>query len=61
MARPHGRGQRGFAKIAAPGTTTAPPAVRAAGEARYLDYSTPDDSERTRALPFTEAPWLQSE
>ena len=50
----------GFAEIAAPGTASAPQAVRAAGEARYLDYSTPDESERARALPLTEAPWLQS-
>ena len=50
----------GFAEIAAPGTTSAPPEVRAAGEARYLDYSAPDDPERARALPLTEAPWLQS-
>jgi superfamily II DNA or RNA helicase len=41
----------GFAEVDSAG-------AQAAGEARYLDYEPLDDSERTVATPFREAPWL---
>jgi superfamily II DNA or RNA helicase len=51
----------GFAEIEAPHAgAQGPRGVRSAGEARYLDYKAPDESERTRSLPLAEAPWLQS-
>ena len=34
--------------------------MRAAGEARYLDYDPPDDPERAVALRLREDPWLSS-
>ena len=37
-----------------------PHGVRAAGEARYLDYEPPDDPEREVALRLREDPWLSS-
>jgi superfamily II DNA or RNA helicase len=46
-----------------PGTTGGAPAphgVRAAGEARYLDYDPPDDPERAMALRLRDDPWLSS-
>ena len=39
---------------------SAPHGVRAAGEARYLDYDPPDDPERAVALRLREDPWLSS-
>jgi len=50
----------GFAEIS-PGLDGRAPSlhgVRAAGEARYLDYEPPDDSERTVVIRLREAPWL---
>jgi superfamily II DNA or RNA helicase len=37
-----------------------PHGVQSAGEARYLDYEPPDDTERTVAIPLREASWLRS-
>ena len=34
--------------------------MRAAGEARYLDYEPPDDPERAVALRLRDDPWLSS-
>jgi len=51
-----------YAEIS-PGATSDAPAqhgVRAAGEARYLDYEPPDDPERAVALRLREDPWLAS-
>jgi superfamily II DNA or RNA helicase len=52
----------GFAEIARGEASGAPSSagVRSAGEARYLDYDPPDDSERAVALELREAPWLSS-
>jgi superfamily II DNA or RNA helicase len=46
----------GFAEVDAQG----PDGVRAAGEARYLDYDPPDDTERAVATPLRDAPWLSA-
>ena len=50
----------GFAEISpdADGTAPAPDGVRAAGEARYLDYGPLEDSERAVVMPLRDAPWL---
>ena len=37
-----------------------PDGVRAAGEARYLDYTPLDDSERAAVTPLRDAPWLSA-
>ncbi len=52
----------GFAEITpdAQGSAPAPDGVRAAGEARYLDYEPLDDPERAVATPLRDAPWLSS-
>ena len=52
----------GFAEIS-PGPDGRAPSlhgVRAAGEARYLDYDPPDDTERAVAIRLREAPWLSA-
>ena len=46
----------GFAEVDAQG----PDGVRAAGEARYLDYTPLDDAERAVATPLRDAPWLSA-
>lgn len=48
----------GFAEIQPPSSAHSPHGVRAAGEARYLDYTAPDHAERDAALPLVTAPWL---
>jgi SNF2 family DNA or RNA helicase len=49
----------GFAEIDAPTTDApGPHGARAAGEARYLDYEPPTESERSFTLPLTSSPWL---
>ena len=52
----------GFAEIAPGPSGNAPssPGVRSAGEARYLDYGPPEDTERAVAIPLREASWLAS-
>ena len=52
----------GFAEIIprADGTAPAPDGVRAAGEARYLDYEPLHDPERAVATPLRDAPWLSA-
>jgi len=52
----------GFAEIT-PGSDGGAPSshgVRPAGEARYLDYEPPDDTERAVVIPLREMPWLSS-
>ena len=50
----------GFAEIS-PARDSAPlHGVRAAGEARYLDYAPLDDPERVVASPLRDAPWLSA-
>ena len=50
----------GFAEISPDesGTAPAPDGVRAAGEARYLDYKPLGDAERTVASALRDQPWL---
>ena len=50
----------GFAEISpdADGADPAPDGVRAAGEARYLDYGPLEDSERAVVMPLRDASWL---
>ena len=50
----------GFAEITPGRRPPAPDGVRAAGEARYLDYEPLQDSERTVVLPVRDAPWLSA-
>ena len=52
----------GFAEISpsADGTAPAPDGVRAAGEARYLDYEPLQNPERAVAAPVRDAPWLSA-
>jgi len=52
----------GFAEISCGpgGNAPASHGVRSAGEARYLDYGPPDDTERAAAIPLREASWLAS-
>ena len=52
----------GFAEISPSddGTAPSPEGVRAAGEARYLDYEPLADPERTAVLPVRDAPWLSA-
>ena len=52
----------GYVEISPNGTDGAqgPHGVRAAGEARYLDYEPPDNPEREVALRLREDPWLSS-
>ena len=46
----------GFAEMDARG----PDGMRAAGEARYLDYTPLDDAERAVATPLRDTPWLSA-
>jgi superfamily II DNA or RNA helicase len=56
----------GFAEIDAPGVeahapgTRVPGGVRAAGEARYLDYTAPAEDETKGLLSLAQAPWLRA-
>jgi superfamily II DNA or RNA helicase len=51
----------GFAEIDAPTTDAAAlHGARAAGEARYLDYEPPTESEGSFSLPLTSSSWLVS-
>jgi superfamily II DNA or RNA helicase len=47
-----------FAEITPGDGSHSPHGVSAAGEARYLDYDPPDESERSLLLPLREASWL---
>ena len=52
----------GFAEITPrdDGTASSSDGVRAAGEARYLDYEPLDDPERAVAIAARDAPWLSA-
>ncbi len=50
----------GFAEIDAPTTETPAHEAHAAGEARYLDYEPPSDTERNLLSPLISAPWLSA-